>query len=90
LQPCPVHQRDTDSRGGATARGYGSRWQRVRRRYLREHPLCVDCMAAGFYVPATEVHHTVKAQNRPDLFWDESLWRALCEPCHSKRTARGE
>ena len=43
----------------AARRGYGSKWQRVRKRYLKEHPLCVECLKEGRYVPATDIDHIV-------------------------------
>ena len=31
----------------ASKRGYGSVWQRACKAYLREHPLCEECMRNG-------------------------------------------
>jgi 5-methylcytosine-specific restriction enzyme A len=77
-------------RGSARQRGYDSTWERLRRMYLREHPLCEDCLDQGKVEPATEVHHKKKVKNCPELrlVWDNL--RALSKECHSTRTARGE
>ena len=49
-----LHPEDTRS---AAARGYGSKWQRQSKQFLRVHPLCVVCEREGKYVLATVVDH---------------------------------
>lgn len=71
----------TDKRRTA-ARGYGSRWQRARLRFLREHPLCEMCEAKGRVTAAAVVDHRIPHRGDPVLFWDESNWSALCKPHH--------
>ena len=56
----------------AAERGYGSRWNKARKRFLEKHPLCVECMKEGRYVKATDVDHVVPHRGDPVLFWDES------------------
>lgn len=70
----------------ASERGYGSKWNRARKRYLEKHPLCVSCMKQGKYVKATDVDHIRPHRGDPVLFWDESNWQALCHSCHSTKT----
>lgn len=77
------HPEESRSAGG---RGYGSRWNKARKRFLETHPLCVECMKAGRYVRATDVDHIVPHRGDPALFWDESNWQALCHRCHSVKT----
>ena len=72
----------------ASARGYGSRWRKARKRYLEAHPLCVACMKEGRYVKATDVDHITAHRGDPVLFWDESNWQALCNKHHSEKTRR--
>ncbi|MFA5866900.1 MAG: HNH endonuclease [Actinomycetota bacterium] len=73
-------QYDRD-RGGSTERGYGSRWQRYRRWYLRHNPICVRCEH-----PATVVDHIIPF--RPgDAFYDPTNHQALCTTCHNRKTA---
>ena len=69
-----------------SSRGYGSRWQKARKRYLNAHPLCVECMKVGKYVRATDVDHVMPHRGDLDLFWDENNWQALCHSCHSRKT----
>ena len=72
----------------AARRGYGSRWNKARKKYLVAHPLCVECMKHGRYVKATDVDHIIPHRGDRALFWDQGNWQALCHSCHSKKTAR--
>ena len=54
---------------GASSRGYGSAWQRVRRRFLQAHPLCEECLKQGRYTKATDVDHIVAHRGDADLFY---------------------
>ncbi|MEA4896886.1 MAG: HNH endonuclease signature motif containing protein [Eubacteriales bacterium] len=85
---CEQH-RAKYARENATERGYGGRWRSARARFLRQHPLCVDCRKAGRLTPATVVDHVVPHRGNEALFWDESNWQALCKPCHDKKTGSG-
>lgn len=71
-------------------RGYGWDWQQASKRYLIEHPLCEDCLDEDRVTPAVEVHHVAKIKHAPEKRLDPENMRALCEPHHDKRTARGE
>jgi 5-methylcytosine-specific restriction protein A len=74
-------------RGTAAQRGYGARWQRVRLRFLKTHPLCAECERSGLVTAATDVHHLVpRRSGGPDA---ESNFEALCHECHSRITAQG-
>ena len=72
----------------AAERGYGPKWNRARKRFLKKNPLCVECMKEGRYVKATDVDHIKAHRGDPVLFWDESNWQPLCHSCHSKKTRR--
>ncbi len=76
-----------DRRPGARARGYTRRWEKARRVFLAEHPLCEECKASGELVPATVVDHGDPHRGDPEVFWDVARWRALCKPCHDRKTA---
>ena len=89
---CEVHRPDNDPerlRGGAAARGYDSRWNVARRRFLREHPLCAECMRQGRLTPATVVDHIIPHRGDEKLFWSEQNWQPLCKPCHDHKTGMG-
>lgn len=63
-------------------RGYDADWHRVRRRMLRERPICA-CGAL-----ATEVHHVKSIREAPHLRLDVANLQCLCRSCHSRITAR--
>ena len=69
------------SRGSSTKQGYGSDWQRVRKIYLRKHPLCEECIKNDKIVPAVLVHHIIPIQDGGDRL-DENNLKALCDKCH--------
>ena len=64
------------------------RWKNAARRFLKLHPLCVDCAELGAVEPATDVDHIIPHKGDPKLFWDRSNWQALCHRCHSRKTAK--
>src|SRR5262245_15034068 len=80
--------RQADCRPTAAARGYDHRWQKRRKAYLREHPLCVVCLTAKRVVPSTTVDHIVPHRGDETLFWHEGNWQALCKRHHDAKTAR--
>lgn len=73
LHPEPVRS--------ASARGYGSKWQRESKMFLRARPLCAMCGRR-----ATVVDHIVPHRGDQKLFWSRSNWQPLCKPCHDKKT----
>ena len=85
---CEAHERvirqsfDRE-RGSAASRGYGRRWQRLRKLVLARQPICQwpNCMTE-----ATEVDH-IKPRRRGG---DDSLanLQALCKAHHSLKTVR--
>lgn len=86
---CDAHKAlHPEATRSAVKRGYGSRWQRVRRIYLQSHPLCAECMKQNppKYTKATVVDHIVPHRGNEQLFWDQSNWQPLCKPCHDKKT----
>lgn len=56
---CAEHLPLHPDRPSASKRGYGSKWQRVSRAYLRKNPICVKCLAKGRFVTATVVDHVI-------------------------------
>lgn len=64
------------------------RWREYRIKYLTFHPFCKQCEKEGRMTFATEVDHIIPFKGDVKLFWDEDNHQALCESCHSKKTAR--
>lgn len=86
---CPEHK--TQHRRSRTGDSYNdTAWRRFRAVFLVEHPLCADCEAKGIYTAANEVHHIRKVSEYPELKFVEAWVLALCKPCHSMRTQKGE
>lgn len=77
-------------RGSARSRGYDSKWEKGRKRYLRAHPFCEckECRAEGRTRAATVVDHIIPHRGDKKLFWDENNWQAMSKPCHDRKTAK--
>jgi 5-methylcytosine-specific restriction enzyme A len=89
---CPKHRKkvertDRERRGSARARGYDRRWERMRIDFLRQHPLCVLCLAKGITTAANVVDHIVPHRGDRKLFDDPNNLQSLCKPCHDSKTA---
>lgn len=89
---CPRHRQayartQDQERGSAHARLYDVRWRRYSRRFLRQFPLCLQCLAAGRTAPSAVTDH--REPHRGDLgrFWDPTNHQALCKRCHDQKTA---
>ncbi len=67
---------------------YDHRWDRARRHWLSEHPLCVECERMGRLTTATVVDHITPHKGDMEIFWSRSNWSALCVPCHNGKSAR--
>ena len=77
----PMHLARIDYRGTSDARGYDSRWQRARERYLRRHPLCEQCEEQERFVIASVVHHIVPL-DQGGARLDPENFMATCRSCH--------
>jgi len=75
-------------RASASDRGYDNTWRKIRKRYIQDHPWCVEHLKNGKYVPAQEVHH-IKPISEGGTH-DESNLMTLCKSCHSKIDAWGK
>lgn len=87
---CAKHQHD-QQRESSTKRGYGYRWQRESKQFLRLHPLCQceDCQEGRLRLLTAEVvDHKTPHRGDPVLMWDRSNWQAMAKTCHDKKTAR--
>ncbi|MCM3761049.1 HNH endonuclease [Alkalihalobacillus oceani] len=82
---CLTHQKKHE-RGSATSRGYGYKWQKARKQYLKVNPLCVRCIKSGRVTPAKVVDHIIPHRGDQQPFWDVGNWQALCKKCHDRKT----
>ena len=70
-------------------------WRRLSERILiRDHYECQECrkkMRSGVRTKikrATQVHHIVPYETRPDLGLDEDNLEAICDGCHNEAHGR--
>jgi 5-methylcytosine-specific restriction protein A len=75
-------------RGSAASRGYDAKWRKARDVYLRNNPLCVECLSGGRAVSAVVVDHIKPHRGNLEMFWDEGNWQSLCVLHHNSKTAR--
>lgn len=68
-----------DHRASARERGYTAAWERLRKAYLNQHPLCVQCGAGG-----TDVDHILPLRDGGDN--REANLQTLCHVCHSRKS----
>jgi 5-methylcytosine-specific restriction enzyme A len=76
----PLHEW-TDERDSSGARGYDSKWRKVRAKYLSRHPLCQRCEEQGRVVLADVVHH-IKPLDEGGPRLDQLNLMSLCRDCH--------
>ena len=79
-------QKDRD-RPSPRKMGYTTRWDKARKQYLKQNPLCVECKKHGRAEPANVVDHIIPHRGDMKLFWNQDNWRALCARCHNRKTA---
>ena len=75
-------------RGSASKRGYDYKWQKARKQFLNEYPLCVNCLKEGLTVIADVVDHIKPHKGDKELFWNRSNWQSLCKSCHDRKSAK--
>jgi len=73
-------------RPSSTDRGYGWRWLKIRRRFLRLNPLCAKHLEQGQIVAAVAVDHIKPHRGDPKLLYDWNNLQSLCIPCHNKKS----
>ena len=87
---CPEHRPQAIRSADAAEwhKLYGAKWQRYRKAYLADHPLCAECDKAGRVTPATVVDHITPHCGDVALFWEPANHQPMCKPCHDSKTAR--
>lgn len=81
-------------RGSRHERGYGTEWDKKRKRILRrDKGLCQPCLEQGRPRPARQVDHIVNKAEARARGWteeqieaDENL-QSICDACHKAKTA---
>lgn len=65
---------------------HSAKWQRIRARYLAQHPLCELCLRHNHIVSAVVVDHKKEIRDGGSMTDFENL-QALCAACHNRKTA---
>lgn len=89
---------DSAPRASFRDRGYSSKWDRFRKAWIRQHPLCGQrldsmsgehsrCWREGIAAYGREVDHIIPHRGDTALFWDENNLQTLCKSCHSAKTS---
>lgn len=63
-------------------------WRKMRDTYLKEHPICEECLKHGKVTPADDVHH-IKSPFRGgevnyNLLLDYHNLESVCKDCHGE------
>ena len=85
---CEEHSKLMNAHYNHFARGYDNRqrygraWEKIRNRYISEHPLCEKCLSESKCTPAVLVHHKKPIADGGTN--EESNLMSLCNSCHEK------
>lgn len=63
------------------------RWRRFRSWYIKQHPLCEQCLADGRTEPAAVVDHIHEIKDGGALTSDENA-QSLCYKCHAVKSSQ--
>lgn len=86
-----INQRNENTASREMRRkAYNNReWRKLRDTYIKEHPLCEDCLDKGKVVPAEDVHHISSPFSTGEINYGKLLdgnnLKALCKECHAAR-----
>jgi len=72
----------------SSQRGYNATWRKLRDRFVKEHPLCAECLKQGIITPGAEVDHIIPHRGDQELFFDMENLQHLCTPCHTAKTIK--
>lgn len=64
------------------------RWAELRKRKLRDQPLCEECLRFNVTKGAEVVDHVVPHRGDMALMYDYENLESLCKSCHDSKTAR--
>lgn len=63
-------------------------WRKIRNTYIKQHPLCEECLSKGRITPAQDVHHIKSPFKTGEINWnlllDYDNLQALCKQCHAE------
>lgn len=87
-----TYHSDTDMRQLRQSAYNTTAWRQTRETYLKQHPLCEDCLSKGKVTPATSVHHIKSpfkgGEINHHLLLDFDNLMAICHQCHGEHHAK--
>lgn len=81
-------RKETDMRKLRQTAYQNKHWRKLRDTYLRENPLCEECLKKGKVTPAEDVHH-IKSPFRGgeinyNMLLDYHNLESVCKDCHGE------
>ena len=84
-------RKETDMRKLRQKAYQNKHWRSLRDLYIKEHPVCADCLGKGKVTPATSIHHIKSPFKNGEvnmtLLLDYNNLVSLCTECHGIRHA---
>ncbi len=62
---------------------YDGRWDKVRNIYIKNHPLCEECLKENITTVGELVHHKIPIEDGGEKYDFDNL-ETVCRSCHSK------
>lgn len=66
-----------------------TQWRKLRNIFMKEHPICADCLSKGKITPAVDIHHDKSPFKNGEINWnlllDYDNLVPLCKECHALR-----
>lgn len=79
-------RKETDMRKLRQKAYQNTTWRKLRETYMREHPICEECLKKGKVTAAQDIHHKVSpfkgGEINYTLLLDPDNLMALCKDCH--------
>ena len=81
-------RKETDMRKLRQKAYQNRHWRKLRDTYLKEHPICEECLKHGKVTPAEDVHH-IKSPFRGgeinyNMLLDYHNLESVCKDCHGE------
>lgn len=65
-----------------------TQWRNLRNTYIKQNPLCAECLRKGKVTPAEDIHHIKSPFKTGEINWhlllDYDNLEGLCKSCHSE------
>lgn len=82
-----TNRQNTDSRKLRQKAYNTTAWKKLRESYIKNHPLCEECLDKGKVTAAEDVHHITSPFSNGEinyhLLLDSNNLKSLCKECHA-------